>query len=71
MGNEREICDYIGMLSPRAFINKHLWYDYLINKYIPGQGEEDMSAFIESGFIPQIYIEWKISKTKLGDIHGQ
>ena len=35
------------------------WYAYLINDFIPLQGNADMETFIELGWSPDAYIMWK------------
>ena len=56
--------DEIGMHPPWAYMSYSDWYEYLINEYILEQGEEDMEAFADLNFIPELYIIWKENRGK-------
>ncbi|KKN23682.1 hypothetical protein LCGC14_0902410 [marine sediment metagenome] len=57
------MCDAIGLDWER--IRGVSGYEYLINEYIPNQGEHDMGAFIDLGFDPKHYIYWKLIQNDL------
>ena len=56
----------IGLKHPSSFHghdgmhgSDERWFIYLINEYIPAQGQRDMIAFIRCGFNTNSYRMWK------------
>jgi len=59
-GKATELFKQVGLDWPLVRDHPVEGYDYLINDYIPKQGNADMVAFIELGFSSFNYLLWKL-----------
>ena len=51
----------LGILDIFSFPSEDLWYEYLLNDYIPNKRPQDMGIFIELGFSPYNYIIYRLA----------
>lgn len=65
MATAEELFKQVGLDWPLVRDHLEEGYDYLINDYIPNQGNADMGAFIQLGFSPFNYLLWKLEVNDL------